>query len=228
MTLGEKLITLRQQAGMSQEALAEKLNVSRQAISKWERDEAMPETENIVRLAKIFSVSTDYLLLPDSPSNNASRPADNQNHSTAAAFGRRIERFVRRHGYKAGYFLIGVGIFLCAVAILVWISLSQFGNNAVQTGNNPGGYGQIFVEGEGLDQNTMDAIIQQIQGSGWAGGYIDPFDQAVKEMETSWQNAIRIMATLFAVPLLLIGVAAIILGSFIVVKGRKIAAEAVS
>ena len=45
MTFGEKLQTLRTRAGLSQDALAEALDVSRQAVSKWERDEAMPEAE---------------------------------------------------------------------------------------------------------------------------------------------------------------------------------------
>ena len=46
MTFGEKLQSLRQRAGMSQDALAERLQVSRQAVSRWERDETMPETDN--------------------------------------------------------------------------------------------------------------------------------------------------------------------------------------
>ena len=62
MTFGEKLQRLRQRAGMSQDALAEKLNVSRQAVSRWERDETMPETDKVVLLADLFDVTTDYLL----------------------------------------------------------------------------------------------------------------------------------------------------------------------
>ena len=48
MTFGEKLQSLRSRAGMSQDALAERLNVSRQAVSRWERDETMPETDKVV------------------------------------------------------------------------------------------------------------------------------------------------------------------------------------
>lgn len=62
MTFGEKLQRLRQKAGLSQDALAERLNVSRQAVSRWERNETMPETEKVVALAELFGVSTDYLL----------------------------------------------------------------------------------------------------------------------------------------------------------------------
>ena len=64
MTFGEKLQDIRKKAGMSQDALAEKLDVSRQAVSRWERDETLPETEKVVLLADLFCVTTDYLLRP--------------------------------------------------------------------------------------------------------------------------------------------------------------------
>lgn len=62
MTFGEKIQKLRKEAGMSQEELSYQLGVSRQAISKWERDNGYPEIEKIVRMSKIFHVSLDYLL----------------------------------------------------------------------------------------------------------------------------------------------------------------------
>lgn len=73
MTFGEKLQTLRAREGLSQDALAEALDVSRQAVSKWERDEAMPEAEKIVRISRRFGVTTDYLLLEDAPERPGSR-----------------------------------------------------------------------------------------------------------------------------------------------------------
>lgn len=62
MSISEKIISLRKSRGMSQEDLAEKLNVSRQAISRWELGSAMPDASNILMLSEIFNVSTDYLL----------------------------------------------------------------------------------------------------------------------------------------------------------------------
>ena len=62
MKLGEKLQQLRKQSGLSQEQLAAQLTVSRQAVSKWELDETMPDTENVVQLSRLFGVSCDYLL----------------------------------------------------------------------------------------------------------------------------------------------------------------------
>ena len=58
----KKLTELRKYSSLSQEALAEKIGVSRQAVSKWERGEASPDTENLLALSKIYSVSLDDLL----------------------------------------------------------------------------------------------------------------------------------------------------------------------
>jgi len=71
MMLSEKIQILRKQSGMSQEQLAEKITVSRQAVSKWEQGESFPDIDNIVQLSKIFSVSTDYLLRDDVSSSSA-------------------------------------------------------------------------------------------------------------------------------------------------------------
>ena len=60
--LGLKLQEIRKQNKLSQEALAEKLGVSRQAISKWERGESSPDTENLIALSRIYGVSIDELL----------------------------------------------------------------------------------------------------------------------------------------------------------------------
>jgi len=65
LNFGEKLQLLRKQGGMSQEQLAEKLNVSRQAISKWELGGSLPDIENVIQLSRLFGVSTDYLLLDE-------------------------------------------------------------------------------------------------------------------------------------------------------------------
>ena len=65
MTFGEKLSQLRKKRGMSQEELAHELKVSRQAISRWELGEVVPDTANVVAASRLFGVSTDYLLLEE-------------------------------------------------------------------------------------------------------------------------------------------------------------------
>lgn len=62
MELYEKLYELRRASGMSQEELAEKLGVSRQAVSKWESGATQPELSKLIELSKLYSVSVDELL----------------------------------------------------------------------------------------------------------------------------------------------------------------------
>lgn len=62
MILADKILSLRKSSGWSQEELAEKMNVSRQSISKWESAAAIPDINRILELAQIFGVTTDYLL----------------------------------------------------------------------------------------------------------------------------------------------------------------------
>ncbi len=66
MNFGEKILGLRLRNGLSQEALAEKLMVSRQAVSKWESGVTLPETEKLVIISNMFGVSLDYLLKDES------------------------------------------------------------------------------------------------------------------------------------------------------------------
>ncbi len=66
MELGKKISTLRKEAGLSQEQLAEKIGVSRSAIAKWESEKGMPDIENIVVLSEVFNKTTDYFLKDES------------------------------------------------------------------------------------------------------------------------------------------------------------------
>lgn len=65
MNLPDKIIKHRKSNGWSQEEFAEKLNVSRQAVSRWENGSALPDAQNILQISRLFDVTTDYLLNDD-------------------------------------------------------------------------------------------------------------------------------------------------------------------
>lgn len=65
MKMPDKIIKLRKENGWSQEELAEKLEVSRQAISRWENGTALPDAQNVLQISELFHVTTDYLLNDD-------------------------------------------------------------------------------------------------------------------------------------------------------------------
>lgn len=75
MSLSEKIIHLRKAHGWSQETFAEKMNVSRQEISRWEDGTALPDALNILLISKLFDVTTDYLLKDDDESDTAVQTA---------------------------------------------------------------------------------------------------------------------------------------------------------
>ena len=113
MTLGEKLQKLRARAGLSQDRLAELLGVSRQAVSKWERNEAMPEAEKIVRISRQFGVSTDYLLLEElEEPETAGVPAP------AAGLWVRVKQWCRNRGYLLAWALVAWGIWRLGVIVV--------------------------------------------------------------------------------------------------------------
>lgn len=123
MTLGQRIAQLRKAKGLSQEALADLVGVSRQAVSKWELDEAQPDAAKLVLLARALKVSTDQLLLGDeegqSTDPNASAPPDEPPPSSSAPkpdYPAALGRFVKKHGYKAGYLLIVYGLVLLLFA----------------------------------------------------------------------------------------------------------------
>ncbi len=129
MTLGEKLQNLRREKGISQDRLAELLDVSRQAVSKWERDEAMPETDKVVRLSEVFSVSIDYLLKDAPPLRPQPRtPAE------PGDFFSQVVRLFKTRGYMLGYLLIAWGVFdlvTIAFARLAWSKMLGAAGNMV-------------------------------------------------------------------------------------------------
>lgn len=126
MIFADKLIQLRKKSGWSQEELAEQMGVSRQSISKWEGAQSIPDLEKIIRLAKLFSVSTDYLLLDEMREPEGGAPALPGEDIPAL---RRISMeeanaFLKIKEETARY--IAWGVFLCILSPIVLLMLGGF------------------------------------------------------------------------------------------------------
>ena len=106
MTLAEKLKFLRKQAGMSQEQLAEKLGVSRHAVTKWETDAGIPDIENVIALSALFDISIDELL---SNENGAKKPTDYLFESITEYDIDEPKRFDMKFGGAKQFVLTGCG-----------------------------------------------------------------------------------------------------------------------
>lgn len=104
MSIGEKILQLRSHSGISQEQLAEKLEVSRQSVSKWEMDQALPQIDKVLQLCELFSISTDQLL-KDKMELKTSTPGQNKYFGTDGFRGEANMNLTSMHAYKVGRFL---------------------------------------------------------------------------------------------------------------------------
>lgn len=106
MTIGQKIIALRNSMGISQEKLAELLNVSRQSISKWEMDHSVPQIDKILQLSEIFSISCDDLLHDNVELRRTiTAPLTNKYFGTDGFRGEANVNLTSMHAYKIGRFL---------------------------------------------------------------------------------------------------------------------------
>ncbi|MGN1234368.1 MAG: helix-turn-helix domain-containing protein [Christensenellaceae bacterium] len=134
--ISEKIISLRKKSGWSQEELADRLSVSRQAVSKWESGQSVPEVEKVIALSDLFHVSTDYLLRDEEtggvPSEQKRTPAEaeaavDEQKWTAAE----TEAYLKRRDRSTR--LYAVATTLCILSPVLLIVLS----GAVESGQIP-------------------------------------------------------------------------------------------
>ncbi|MGN0444738.1 MAG: helix-turn-helix domain-containing protein [Acutalibacteraceae bacterium] len=108
MKINEKIYTLRKKFGWSQDELAERLSISRQSISKWETGDSVPEPAKLLAIAKIFSVSTDYLL--DDSKEEYIPPQAAKSIDTADKIMSKVEFLFRNYGWILGVVLLLLGL----------------------------------------------------------------------------------------------------------------------
>lgn len=126
MKLEEKLISLRKEKGLSQMKLAEMMNVSRQAISRWEVGAAVPSTDNLKFLGNLYGVSLEYLLHNDAP-----KP--NQNETPMQK--RIIEKQESR---RKTVFVVHMAVLAVAVIVLSVMLLVEQPKKPISMGNISG------------------------------------------------------------------------------------------
>ena len=134
MALSEKLYELRKKSGLSQEQLAEQLDVSRQAISKWESGKSVPESDTLISISEYFNVTLDYLMKEDNSA--ASEPvAGTKNNQPIKNTGR--EKRI-------------LGMVACIggiICLIIWGLISIF---MPQTSDQISGSSMITIDGNGI------------------------------------------------------------------------------
>lgn len=142
MILAEKILELRKQNGWSQEELAEKLDVSRQSVSKWESAQAVPDLDKVLQMGNLFGVTTDYLLKDDMEDDGKREdnyePEDRHTVTMAEAsnfFKDTVESF--RH--------IAFGVMLCILSPIALIVLAGWSDAGKMSENAAAAIGLLVL-----------------------------------------------------------------------------------
>ena len=220
MNLSGKILYCRKKAGLSQEALAERLGVSRQAVSKWETGEAVPELSKLMLLAQTFGVTTDWLLSesepepetalePEAPpASEVKMPSDNWVESIPGVLG----RLIRRYGWLYGVYtaLAGLGfIVIGAVARAVSLSMERSFFGSMNDMSPFGGYGGIsdFADSGTVWYDSAGNVISSPFGSSGAGA--------------GFTNPVAIVGTVVIVLGVVMLIAGVILAAYLKKRGTK-------
>ena len=147
MKLSEKIYYYRKKQGKSQEELAEVLDVSRQAVSKWETGESEPELAKLCALAALFGITVDFLLSEEDPREQApTEPQDTAppTRTWVDALPGAIGRLVSRYGWLGGVYLAVVGGIITLMGIALFLITgtmsNMMGGIEVMPGLGGGGY----------------------------------------------------------------------------------------
>jgi len=154
MTTGETIQNKRKQNGWSQDQLAEKLGISRQTISKWEQDAALPDLENGLKLCETLGISVEELLHPTQTSQTKNDMAENSFQSA--------EKFIKKTWHFSGLYIAFVGVLFAAAAFsfkLVTQAMNHQAQNSFEEmlGGFPGMFDGVFPGN--LTSNFLDPFI---------------------------------------------------------------------
>ncbi|MCQ2413332.1 MAG: helix-turn-helix domain-containing protein [Clostridia bacterium] len=122
MILADKIIEERKKLGLSQEELAEKLSVSRQAVSKWESAQSIPDLQKIVMMSELFSVSTDYLLKDEMESEHTVGTESGSDKSVRRVSIEEANDYLKT--VEKGSRTVALGVLLCILSPVLLIFLA--------------------------------------------------------------------------------------------------------
>ena len=148
MILADKIIELRKKNGWSQEDLAEKLEVSRQSISKWESAQSIPDMNKILKLSEVFSVSTDYLLKDeielDSPGEDPKIDTESSLKEVPVSM-EEANAFLAHKNQAASQIALGVLLCILSPSLLIVLSTLQESSLLSLSEGKAVGIGVLFL-----------------------------------------------------------------------------------
>ncbi len=201
MTFQEKISYCRKKCGFSQEELASRLGVSRQAVSKWETGDAEPEMGKLKRLAAVFDVTTDWLLSDEEPETAEAARCSPENETGSGMVGGAgwvdaipgvLGKLLRRYGWLGGVYMAVTGALFAGMGLLARFIVSRM----------LAGFGGVFFGDMGGGDYYYNMFGDRVEG-------------AVSSMAAN--NPVSIMGTFIAV----LGVVMLVGGTVIAVILKK-------
>jgi len=145
MILADKIIMLRKKCGWSQEELAEKLNVSRQSVSKWEGAQSVPDLDKILQMSKIFGVTTDYLLKDEIEDNEMLVDEEHEEKDTRWVTVEEARAFIEVKEKTADKVAMGVSLCIVSPVIMFMLIALSESNRITMSENTASAIGIISV-----------------------------------------------------------------------------------
>lgn len=143
MIFADKLIELRKKNGMTQEELAEHMNVSRQSVSKWEGAQSVPDLDKVLKLSKLFGVTTDYLLKEELELPELAQSHDEPLPGVRQVTMQEANAFLAETDRSAGP--IALGVMLCILSPVCLLVLGALAEAGIVHENLAGGLGTVIL-----------------------------------------------------------------------------------
>ncbi|MBU2869125.1 helix-turn-helix transcriptional regulator [Colwellia sp. E2M01] len=220
MILAEKIVRLRKQFGWSQEDLAEKMNISRQSVSKWESTNSIPDLNRIIMLAEVFDVSTDFLL-KDENEEFDSRD-ENKEPVTVKISLEQAVKYIENKMEVSALITKGVMLCVCSVIPLLFFLAMVETNRFDLTGNIAATIGVVgilvmvsigvsfFIK---INQYENDIAVIENEAFELAYGVHSVFKEKLKEFRITYNRRLSVSIFIFIISFVPLMVVSIFSGS---------------
>lgn len=166
MTIGEKIVKLRRQAGLSQEAFSEKLGISRQAVSKWENGSAQPTNENLAQIARLFDVTISSLLDDEDINMGSAAQYSTSNEDIVENIAETKEIKTHTKALKVSSVAQSGAIIILAIAVIVQgITIGRLRDDVNRLTQNAGEYSYL--------QNQINRLQSQLYSYSYSHSNVD-------------------------------------------------------
>ena len=166
MTIGEKIVKLRKQAGLSQETFSEKLGISRQAVSKWENGTAQPTSENLSQIARLFDVTISSLLDDEDIKMGSAARYSTSNEEIVENIAETKEIKTHTKALKVSSVAQSAAIIILAIAVIVQgITIGRLRDDVNRLTQNAGEYSYL--------QNQINRLQSQLYSYSYSHNNVD-------------------------------------------------------